>query len=53
MRTAVSCPIAVSAGCDQLLDERDSIQSCIRRADKKLYLDKEYRKHDPSYAARV
>ena len=47
------CPIAVSAGCDQLLDERDSIQSCIRRADKKLYLDKEYRKHDPSYAARV
>ena len=36
--------IAVSAGSDELLGEPDTLQSCIRRADKKLYLDKEYRK---------
>ena len=37
-------PLSISIGYDELLGEDDSIQSCIRRADKKLYLDKEYRK---------
>ena len=36
--------LSVSAGYDELLGEQDSVQNCIRRADKKLYLDKEYRK---------
>jgi diguanylate cyclase (GGDEF)-like protein len=36
--------LSISVGCDQLGGVQDSIQSCIRRADKKLYLDKEYRK---------
>lgn len=38
------CPLSLSAGYDVLLGEHDSVQSCIQRADKKLYLDKEYRK---------
>lgn len=36
--------ISISAGYDELMSGEDSIQSCIQRADKKLYLDKEYRK---------
>lgn len=37
-------PLSVSAGYDTLSDTNDSIQDCIIRADKKLYLDKEHRK---------
>lgn len=37
-------PLALSVGYDELMGGRDTIQSCIQRADKKLYLDKEYRK---------
>ena len=33
-------PLSVSAGFDTLLDAQDSIQDCIIRADKQLYLDK-------------
>ena len=36
--------LSISAGYDELMSGEDSIQSCIQRADKKLYLDKEYRK---------
>lgn len=32
--------VSISAGYDQLIDGRDTIQNCIQRADKKLYLDK-------------
>lgn len=34
----------ISIGYDRLLGGEDTVDSCIRRADKKLYLDKEYRK---------
>ena len=34
--------LSVGAGYDELLDEPDTIQKCMQRADKKLYLDKEY-----------
>lgn len=37
-------PLSISAGYDALMGREDSIDSCIKRADKKLYLDKEYRK---------
>ena len=40
-------PLSVSVGYDELMGETDSIQNCIGRADKKLYLDKEYRKIKP------
>ena len=36
--------LSVSAGCDELLGGEDTVQNCIQRADKKLYLDKQYRK---------
>ena len=36
--------LSVSAGCDELLGGEDTAQNCIQRADKKLYLDKQYRK---------
>ena len=35
---------AINIIYDELMGGRDTIQSCIQRADKKLYLDKEYRK---------
>ncbi|MBO4418725.1 MAG: diguanylate cyclase [Oscillospiraceae bacterium] len=38
-------PLWVSAGYDTLGSADDSIQDCIVRADKKLYEDKERRKH--------
>ena len=41
-------PLSVSAGYDVLTDGRDTIQDCIERADRKLYLDKAYRKIKPS-----
>ena len=34
--------LSVSAGYDELRGGQDTIQSCIQRADKKLYLDKAY-----------
>ena len=37
-------PLALSIGYDELLGTQDTVRSCIRRADKKLYIDKEYRK---------
>ncbi len=40
----IPCPISVSAGYDELTGDQDSFQSCLRRADKKLYEDKAYRK---------
>ena len=46
-------PLSVSAGYDALTSEQDSIQSCIRRADKKLYLDKDHRKLDLPHPAAV
>ena len=33
-------PLSLSAGYDELADGGDTIQSCIQRADKKLYMDK-------------
>ncbi|MBR3106705.1 MAG: GGDEF domain-containing protein [Clostridia bacterium] len=42
--------LAVSAGYDELMGNQDSLENCIERADKKLYLDKEYRKLHPSRA---
>ena len=33
-------PLSISAGYDELADGGDTIQSCIQRADKKLYMDK-------------
>ena len=39
-RYQAACRLAVSVGYDELSGEDDSIQSCIERADKKLYLDK-------------
>ena len=36
--------LSISAGYDELMSGKDTVQSCIQRADKKLYLDKEYRK---------
>ena len=38
-------PLTVSIGCDDLGDVDDNIQSCIRRADKKLYQEKDAKKH--------
>ena len=35
-------PLSVSIGCDELMPAPDTIQSCMKRADKKLYLDKDY-----------
>ena len=43
--------LTVSIGYDQLGDLQDSIQSCIRRADKKLYEDKEHKNARPARAA--
>ena len=34
----------VSAGYDAMREGQDSVQSCIQRADEKLYQDKKYRK---------
>ena len=51
MAGEMPCPLTVSAGYDALLGGEDTIQSCIERADKKLYLDKEYRKIRPTHAA--
>lgn len=34
--------LSIGAGYDELLDGQDTIQKCMQRADKKLYLDKEY-----------
>ena len=42
--------VPISAGYDGLLGEGDTIDRCIQRADKKLYLNKEYRKLHPSNA---
>ncbi len=36
--------IFVSAGYDALREQPDTVQSCIQRADEKLYQDKKYRK---------
>ncbi|MBR6186006.1 MAG: GGDEF domain-containing protein [Clostridia bacterium] len=36
--------LSISAGYDKLMGESDSLDLCIERADKKLYLNKEYRK---------
>ena len=47
----MSCPMGISAGYDELMGGGDTIQSCIERADKKLSLDKEYRKIKPSRPA--
>lgn len=33
-------PLSISAGYDELADSEDSIETCIQRADRKLYLDK-------------
>ena len=41
----------VSAGYDELRNDRDSIQSCIQRADEKLYEDKKGRKLRAKQAA--
>ena len=43
--------LGVSAGYDELMGGQDTIESCIQRADKKLYLDKEYRKLHPPVPA--
>lgn len=40
----VPYPISVSVGYDILGDEKDTIQSCMQRADRNLYLDKENRR---------
>ena len=40
--------LSISAGYDELMGEQDQIRNCIERADKKLYLDKEYRKLQPT-----
>ena len=36
--------LSLGIGYDQLLEEPDTIQKCMLRADKKLYLDKDYLK---------
>ena len=36
--------LTIGAGCDELMGENDTFKSCIMRADRKLYLDKEYLK---------
>lgn len=36
--------LSASVGYDRLLGEQDTLQKCIQRADKKLYLEKEYSK---------
>ena len=45
--------LTVGAGCDELQQGgQDTFQKCLQRADKKLYLDKEYRKlHEAAEAA--
>ena len=40
--------LSISVGYDELMGEQDQIRNCIERADKKLYLDKEYRKLQPT-----
>ena len=35
--------LSISVGYDEMADEKDPVQDCIQRADKKLYLDKEHR----------
>lgn len=44
-------PLGISAGYDELTGGQDTILSCIQRADKKLYLDKESRRIKPSRPA--
>lgn len=39
-RARVGYPLSISAGYDELQGGTDTIQRCIRRADKKLYVDK-------------
>ena len=41
-------PLNISIGCAQLEGEQDTIQSCIQRADRKLYQDKASRKTAPT-----
>ena len=49
----VAYPLSISIGYEELEGESDTIQSCILRADKKLYLDKDYRKrHSTARASR-
>lgn len=36
----VGYPLSISAGYDELQNGGDTIQKCIQRADKKLYVDK-------------
>ncbi|MBP5617895.1 MAG: GGDEF domain-containing protein, partial [Clostridia bacterium] len=45
--------LTVGAGCDEFQQGgQDTFQKCLQRADKKLYLDKEYRKlHEAAEAA--
>ncbi|MBR6165919.1 MAG: hypothetical protein IKQ45_08350 [Clostridia bacterium] len=40
--------LSISAGYDGLMGDQDQIRNCIQRTDKKLYLDKEYRKLRPT-----
>ena len=40
--------LSISAGYDELMGDQDQIRNCIQRTDKKLYLDKEYRKLRPT-----
>lgn len=44
-------PLTISVGCDELEDGRDTIQNCIRRADRKLYEVKAYKKDKPVHQA--
>lgn len=39
-RARVGYPLSISAGYDELQGGTDTIQRCIQRADKKLYMDK-------------
>ena len=36
--------LSIAAGYDEFINKRDTIQNCMQRVDKKLYLDKEYSK---------
>ena len=33
--------LEVSVGCAELRDKNDTVKSCMERADKRLYLDKQ------------
>ena len=44
-------PLSISVGCDELEGEPDTVQDCIRRADRKLYEVKEYKKSKPVRSA--